>query len=213
MTVDVWGADEVHGEAGDDTVYAGGGNDVVFGDARRRRRHRRLGPRLDLRRHRPGRRPRRRRPDLHQPQRHRRAAQRRRPPPTQQAIATPGSHPDRDHLPDRQAQQDRRPDAVRAEPAHHGDSSDDPLFRPQYANDIIFGGLGDDFLHGGSGDDAISGAEALVAVLRADHDGTAHRPSSRPTGPARSTPATLLGFDAASAPASSRSTTSTTRAA
>ena len=31
-TVDVWGADEIHGEAGDDTVYAGGGNDVLFGD-------------------------------------------------------------------------------------------------------------------------------------------------------------------------------------
>ncbi len=31
----------------------------------------------------------------------------------------------------------------------------------QYADDIIFGGLGSDFLHGGSGDDAISGAEAL----------------------------------------------------
>ncbi|MBP1689412.1 MAG: hypothetical protein H6Q33_5555, partial [Deltaproteobacteria bacterium] len=32
---------------------------------------------------------------------------------------------------------------------------------PQYANDVIFGGLGSDWLHGGSGDDAISGAEAL----------------------------------------------------
>ena len=32
-TVDVWGSDEVHGEGGDDTVYAGGGNDVVYGDA------------------------------------------------------------------------------------------------------------------------------------------------------------------------------------
>jgi hypothetical protein len=29
------------------------------------------------------------------------------------------------------------------------------------SDDIIFGGLGNDFLHGGSGDDAISGAEAL----------------------------------------------------
>jgi hypothetical protein len=35
------------------------------------------------------------------------------------------------------------------------------LSRPNYANDIIFGGLGDDFIHGGAGDDAISGAEAL----------------------------------------------------
>ena len=30
-----------------------------------------------------------------------------------------------------------------------------------YADDIIFGGLGNDWLHGGSGDDSISGAEAL----------------------------------------------------
>jgi Ca2+-binding RTX toxin-like protein len=37
----------------------------------------------------------------------------------------------------------------------------DPLFDPQYADDIIYGGWGDDFLHGGAGDDAISGAEAL----------------------------------------------------
>jgi Ca2+-binding RTX toxin-like protein len=42
------------------------------------------------------------------------------------------------------------------------DSLEDNLFDAQYADDIIFGGLGDDFLHGGSGDDAISGAEALA---------------------------------------------------
>ena len=62
---------------------------------------------------------------------------------------------------------------------------DDPLFDADYADDIIFGGLGDDFLHGGSGDDAISGAEALtesytpalrrrpatlVGVVRSDFD-------------------------------------------
>ena len=32
--------------------------------------------------------------------------------------------------------------------------------RPVYANDVIFGGLGDDAIHGGAGDDAMSGAEA-----------------------------------------------------
>ena len=32
--------------------------------------------------------------------------------------------------------------------------------RPLYANDIIYGGLGDDAIHGGAGDDAMSGAEA-----------------------------------------------------
>ena len=31
----------------------------------------------------------------------------------------------------------------------------------QYADDIVYGGLGGDWLHGGSGDDAMSGAEAL----------------------------------------------------
>jgi Ca2+-binding RTX toxin-like protein len=35
-------------------------------------------------------------------------------------------------------------------------------FRPQHADDIIYGGWGNDFIHGGSGDDAISGAEALA---------------------------------------------------
>ncbi|MHC4543730.1 MAG: hypothetical protein ACYSYL_04270 [Planctomycetota bacterium] len=43
-----------------------------------------------------------------------------------------------------------------------------------YADDIIFGGLGSDWLHGGSGDDAISGAEALwqAYVPVYDSDGT-----------------------------------------
>jgi len=40
-------------------------------------------------------------------------------------------------------------------------ASQDLLFVPAYANDIIYGGLGNDFLHGGAGDDVISGAEAL----------------------------------------------------
>jgi Ca2+-binding RTX toxin-like protein len=40
-------------------------------------------------------------------------------------------------------------------------SNQDPLYDAQFADDIIYGGLGDDFLHGGAGDDAISGAEAL----------------------------------------------------
>jgi hemolysin type calcium-binding protein len=44
---------------------------------------------------------------------------------------------------------------------------DDPLFEPLYANDIIFGGLGNDFLHGSAGDDAISGAEALPEYYNA----------------------------------------------
>jgi Ca2+-binding RTX toxin-like protein len=31
--LDVWGADELHGEAGRDALYGGGGNDVLYGDA------------------------------------------------------------------------------------------------------------------------------------------------------------------------------------
>ncbi|MGB7961606.1 MAG: calcium-binding protein [Propionicimonas sp.] len=31
--LDVWGSDELHGEAGDDALYGGGGNDVLYGDA------------------------------------------------------------------------------------------------------------------------------------------------------------------------------------
>jgi Ca2+-binding RTX toxin-like protein len=40
--------------------------------------------------------------------------------------------------------------------------SQDPLFRPLYADDILYGGLGNDALHGGAGDDAMLGAEALA---------------------------------------------------
>jgi Ca2+-binding RTX toxin-like protein len=36
------------------------------------------------------------------------------------------------------------------------------LFRPLFADDIIYGGLGSDSIHGGAGDDAISGAEAMA---------------------------------------------------
>ncbi|MFU8842160.1 MAG: hypothetical protein ACNA8R_15900, partial [Nitriliruptoraceae bacterium] len=45
-----------------------------------------------------------------------------------------------------------------------------PLFRPLYADDIIYGGLGSDFLHGGAGDDAISGAEALPEFYAAPYN-------------------------------------------
>jgi Ca2+-binding RTX toxin-like protein len=41
----------------------------------------------------------------------------------------------------------------------------DPLARPHFADDILYGGLGDDFLHGGAGDDLVSGAEALTSAF------------------------------------------------
>jgi len=40
-------------------------------------------------------------------------------------------------------------------------SADEPLFDANEADDVIYGGLGDDFLHGSVGDDAIAGSEAL----------------------------------------------------
>jgi len=41
---------------------------------------------------------------------------------------------------------------------------------PHTSDDILFGGLGNDFLHGGSGDDAISGAEALPTSFAPTYD-------------------------------------------
>jgi Ca2+-binding RTX toxin-like protein len=51
-------------------------------------------------------------------------------------------------------------------------------YDPDYADDIIFGGLGNDFLHGGAGDDAVSGAEALADawVWLFPNDGMTHMP-------------------------------------
>src|SRR5262249_38584032 len=43
-----------------------------------------------------------------------------------------------------------------------------PLFRPLYANDIMFGGGGNDAMHGGAGDDAVSGAEAMAGTNAAN---------------------------------------------
>src|SRR5213079_1220174 len=49
-------------------------------------------------------------------------------------------------------------------------ASPNVLFRPKYANDVIYGGLGDDSIHGGAGDDAISGAEAPVQSYTNNYD-------------------------------------------
>ncbi|MGH8621098.1 MAG: hypothetical protein ACRET3_03075, partial [Burkholderiales bacterium] len=46
----------------------------------------------------------------------------------------------------------------------------DPLFRPLYANDIMYGGWGNDAIHGGAGDDAVSGAEALEESYANNYD-------------------------------------------
>src|SRR5439155_686709 len=49
-------------------------------------------------------------------------------------------------------------------------ASPNVLFRPKYANDIIYGGLGNDSIHGGAGDDAISGAEAPMLSYTTNYD-------------------------------------------
>ena len=41
------------------------------------------------------------------------------------------------------------------------DNTASTFYRPQLADDIIYGGLGNDAIHGGAGDDAVSGAEAM----------------------------------------------------
>jgi hypothetical protein len=50
--------------------------------------------------------------------------------------------------------------------------ADNPLFDPIFADDIIFGGLGEDFLHGAAGDDAIAGGEALPESYTQRFDST-----------------------------------------
>src|SRR4029077_4484988 len=49
-------------------------------------------------------------------------------------------------------------------------ASPNVLFRPKFANDIIYGGLGNDSIHGGAGDEAISGAEALPVSYTTNYD-------------------------------------------
>ena len=179
---DIGAADEIHGESGDDTVYGMEGDDILFGDGAGRRPDRRLGPRLDLRRHRHRRRARRRRPHLHQPQLrgnntsgHRlmtaitpsrsTARDRRRAEQGDRHAGQPAARSSTDQTVNGQgrAQQDRQPHAVQPDGRDCGSARS--AVRPEHADDIIYGGLGNDFLHGGAGDDAISGAEALPRVL------------------------------------------------
>ncbi len=158
MQVDIWGADEIHGEGGDDTIYAGGGNDVVFGDAGDddivggwghdwisggTGQDGVLGDDGRIFTSRNG---------LTEPLNGVVTAN------LQQHIATPGNIQEADIYVTGLLNK-----YVDLTPFGLNPSSgfDDPLARPSYANDVIFGGLGSDFLHGGAGDDAISGAEAL----------------------------------------------------
>ena len=134
------GADEVHGEDGDDWVYGGRGERPAVRRRRRRRHDRRLGPRLDLRRQRPGRPARRRRADLHQPQWHRRAAVRRR---RDDAVEHrhAGQRADRDDQ-RRPASSTRRSTSRRSTCARTAPAPTTRCSDPKFANDVIFGGLG-----------------------------------------------------------------------
>ena len=180
-----WGNDEVHGETGDDTIYVGArqrhrlygdagdddiiggwghdwvsggtGTDGVLGDDGRIFTRRNSTTRRAALRHRAAGRG--RRGDHHA-----------------------GQHPAGHDQPEGQAEQGRRPDAVRPAPERTSSMTDRMLFDARYANDVIFGGWGDDFIHGGAGNDALSGAEARVGTVAATYDGRWPPPASSRTG-------------------------------
>ena len=164
---DAGGADEAHGESGDDVVYGGCGNDALFGDAEDDDLIGGWGHDFLIGWHRHRRPARRRRPHPHEPQQQhvRRVAARRR---------RAGARRDRPR-PDRAARRAGRRRSTEAgalkktavlepfnpQPGLAAGAPGDPGFDATHADDVLFGGLGGDFLHGGSGNDAISGAEAL----------------------------------------------------
>ncbi len=192
-TVDVWGSDEVHGEAGDDTVYTGGGNDVVFGDAGDddiiggwghdwvsggSGTDGVIGDDGRIFTSRNG---------LTELLNGVTSAR------SQLEITTPGRLQVAVIFPTGKLTK-----TVDITPFALDGRFDNPLFVPLYANDVIYGGLGDDFLHGAAGDDAISGAEALLTSWAATYTG------ANPTGVVETSftrpynDGTLLGFDRAS---------------
>jgi Ca2+-binding RTX toxin-like protein len=59
----------------------------------------------------------------------------------------------------------------------------DMLYDPLQADDIIFGGLGRDFIHAGSGDDAVSGAEALNEAYFVRNGALVRSDFNRPNNP------------------------------
>ncbi len=161
------GDDEVHGESGDDWIYAGRGNDRLFGDgddddiiggwghdwiSGGAGQDGILGDDGRIFTSRNG---------TAEPLYGVAAT-------TQTDIASPGSAQTATLNPTGQLNKafDVTPFNLRP----NGLGGDDPLFDPAYADDVIFGGLGDDFLHGGSGDDAISGAEALAESYAGRYD-------------------------------------------
>ncbi len=184
LTGDVWGADEIHGESGDDTVYGGGGSDVVFGDAGDDDLiggwgHDWIsgGTGIDGILGDDGRIFTSRNGQTEVLNGVTTAS-------VQVEITTPGRVQVAILFPTGKLTKrvDLTPFAVNGQ---HTDT----LYRALHANDVLFGGWDGDFLHGGSGDDAISGAEARpvaygVGGVRSDF--------ARPFNDG-----TLLGFDTA----------------
>ena len=188
MVRDVWGSDLVHGEAGDDTVYAGGGNDVVYGDAGDDDLvggwghdwisggagvDGILGDDGRILTSRNG---------STEPLNGLLAVNQ------QSVIRTPGGGQESVVFPRGWLTKSVRLTAFSLDPA--GESATGG--RPSYSNDVIFGGLDSDFLHGGAGDDAISGAEALPLSYAPSYTGSIVRTDwYRPFNDG-----TLLGYDA-----------------
>ncbi|HMC71695.1 MAG TPA: Calx-beta domain-containing protein, partial [Mycobacteriales bacterium] len=200
---DVWGADEVHGESGDDTVYTGGGNDVIYGDAGDDDLIGGWGAdwisggtgddgilgddgRIFTSRN-----------GSTEPLNGLNAAN------VQSVISTPGNIQTATIYPTGVLNKsvDLTPYALNPG-SGAGGQADQPLFPSKWANDVIFGGLGNDFIHGGSGDDAISGGEALLTSYASTYqsttaglvvNGKVETDWARPFNDG-----TLLGFDALS---------------
>jgi Ca2+-binding RTX toxin-like protein len=182
LTGDVYGNDELHGEAGDDTIYGGAGNDVIFGDAGDDDLiggwgHDWIsgGTGIDGILGDDGRIFTSRNGQTEVLNGLTTAT-------TQIEITTPGRVQVAVIFPTGKLTKrvDLTPFAVDGNPLN-------PLYNAKFANDILFGGWDGDFIHGGSGDDAISGAEALpvaygVGGIRSDFT----RPFNN---------GTLLGFD------------------
>ena len=159
-TVDVWGADEIHGGLGNDTVYGGGGNDVIFGDAGGddliggwghdwisggSGQDGILGDDGHIFTSRNG---------LTEPLNGVTVAN------VESTIATPGKIQQATIYPAGELTKvmDLFPYALNPAAPNW---LPDPTDVPEYADDLLFGGLGSDWIHGGAGVDGISGAEAL----------------------------------------------------
>ena len=132
-------------------------------------------------------------------------------------ISTPGNAQQADHQPGGRAQVHGRPHARQPRPGNPAPTRPSTTYhRPLFANDIIYGGLGDDSIHGGAGDDAISGAEAPTESYTNNYDqnGNLLQADLRSDFFHPLNPGNVLGYSPTGRTRrSSRSTTRTTRCA